>query len=154
MTHPTMFENAAARSGSRPDDISVLIRRRAEIRDEISRSRQTLQRLATEFQDIDAAIRGMKTGAPAPSPSTPGGGSDVTRILFEALNEAETPMTSQVLAARVMNELGLDARDKTVAKYMVRRVCVCLWEQVQKGHFRKAEPATRPLRWERVRPEQ
>ena len=156
ITHLTMLENAVTRSGSRPDDISILIRRRAEIRDEISRSRQTLQKLATEFQDVDTAIRNRKGNEPAtrPAPAPPGGTSDVTRILFEALNEAEGPMTSQALAARVMGELGLDATNKTVAKYIVRRVCVCLWEQVQKGHFRKIEPVSRPMRWERVRPEQ
>ncbi|WP_443751401.1 hypothetical protein [Asticcacaulis solisilvae] len=156
VTHLTMLENAAARSDSRPDDISVLIRRRAEIRDEISRSRKALRRLATEFQDVDAAIRTMKEAGPAvrgPA-SAPGGTSNVTRILFEALTAAETPMTSEALARRVMGELGLDAKNKAVTRYVVRRVCICLWEQVQKGHFRKAEPLSRPMRWERVRPRQ
>jgi len=75
----------------------------------------------------------------------------MTRILFETLDAAEVPMTSRDLALRVMQELGLDATDALAVKHTVRRVCVCLWVQVQKGHFRKAEPKAWPLRWERIR---
>ncbi len=126
------------------------------LRSEITRNRRDLQRLAAEFQRLDAAIRDLKGSALADPEAgdrqpRPAGPSDVTRILFESLDTAEAPMTSRVLALRVMDALGLDARDKAVAKHTVRRVCVCLWEQVQRGHFRKAEPKTWPLTWERVR---
>jgi len=147
-----MADDLAAPSGIRPDDISILIRRRAEIREEMVRGRQTLRTLVTESQQIDAALRGLRTNplAVRAAPAIFDGTGNLTRIVFEALNEAEAPMTSKALALRVMEELGMDTRDKALLKHTVRRVCVCLWMQAQKGYFRKAEPAGWPLRWERV----
>ena len=147
-----MPDSTAIPLASREDDITGLVQRRAMLRSEITRGRRDLQILADEFQRLDAAIRDLKGSAAAGGAQPrPAGPSDVTRILFESLDAAEAPMTSRVLALRVMEELGLDAADKAVTKHTVRRVCVCLWEQVQRGHFRKAEPKTWPLTWERVR---
>jgi hypothetical protein len=148
----SMADTLSTPSGIRPDDISLLVRRRAEIREEMVRGRQTLRTLVTESQQIDATLRQLRNNplAVRAEPAILGATSDLTRIVFEALNEAEAPMTSKALALRVMEELGLDTRDKALLKQTVRRVCVCLWMQAQKGYFRKAEPAEWPLRWERV----
>jgi len=149
----TMPDSISATLDVREDDIRQLVHRRTELRGKITRSRRDLQRLAVEFQNIDAAIRELKGNGPAPRVLAPvgSGTSDMKRILFEALDAAATPMTSHDLAVRVMEELGLDATDRGLLKHMVKRVCVCLWEQVQKGHFRQSEPGVRPLKWERLR---
>ena len=135
----------------REDEITALVHRRAALRSEITRGRRDLQRLTFEFQRIDTAIRQLKGRSVASGgPPQAGVTSDITRILFEALNASAEPMTSHALAMRVMEELGMDTTDKTAAKHIVKRVCVCLWEQVQKGRFRQAQPNVRPLTWERV----
>jgi len=147
-----MPDTIATHPDLRTDDVTELVRRRAEIRGEIARGRRDLRRLASESQRIDAALRELK-GAEAPAASrssVPDGAGELTRIVFDTLNEATAPMTSRTLALRVMEELGLDASDKSLVKYVVRRVCVCLWMQVQKGYFRKAEPEGGASRWERV----
>jgi len=150
-----MPDSSATVLDTRQDEIKELVHLRAELRGKITRSRQDLQKLAFEFQRIDTAIRELKgNGAITGNRPQSGPVSDVTRILFEALNEAGRPMTSNELALRIIDEMGLDPKDKAVRKYIVRRVCVCLWEQVQKGHFKKSEPRTWPQKWERVRPAQ
>lgn len=147
-----MADSTATMLDTRENRITDLVQRHAELRSEITRGRRDLQRLTFEFQRIDMAIRELRGSAAAMAarPQT-GAVSDVTRILFEVLDETDAPMTSRALALRIMEKLGIDAADELAAKYIVRRVCVCLWEQVQKGHFRKIDPNARPLKWERVR---
>lgn len=148
-----MADDSSALRGPIPDDISTLIRRRAQIRDDIARSCQDMQRLAAEFERVEAAIREMSSSDDV-TPVTPAAletRSGMARIIFNALNEAEAPMTSRALATRVMEELDLDSGNGAVRKHVIRRVCVYLWEQAQKGRFRKVQPEATPLRWECVR---
>ncbi len=148
----SMADTLSALPGTRPDDFSQLLRRRAGLRDEIDRVRRTLQTLTGEFQKVETAIRDIEVKhAPAPLPSPLRNGvGDFTRLVVETLRDARAPMTSRAVALRVMEKLDLDASDRALLRQIVRRVCVCLWMQVQKGYFRKAEPEGGAFRWEFV----
>ncbi|HEX3918684.1 MAG TPA: hypothetical protein VHW60_15210 [Caulobacteraceae bacterium] len=47
----------------------------------------------------------------------------MTRVVFNALREADEPLSSRDIALRLMTERGLNPEDKELSVIMVKRIC-------------------------------
>jgi len=123
--------------------ISGLVRKRAEIAGRIEQFQREIHGLATDLNNIDAAIRIFD-----PTYNTniiqskmPRGvyyayRGEITRVLLDTLRDAKTPMSTPDLAFKVMAARGMDATDKALKKRMVVRTGKALRTQRAKGVVR------------------
>ena len=140
-----------------PNVLHALTRKRAEIAGQIEHNQLALRHLIAELDHIDSTIRifnplvniGAIRSKPA-APRHPAFKGEVTRVVFDALREAEVPITSRDIALRLMAERGLDPADRGLSIIMVKRICACLRVQKNKGLVRVAPYAGDLLGWEVV----
>ncbi len=138
-----------------PNVLHALTRNRAELAGKIEHHQLGLRHLIAELDHIDATIRisnpDVDIGAIRSKPVPPRHAAfkgEVTRIVFKALREAKSPITSRDIALRLMSERGLNAGDRELSVIMVKRVCACLRVQRQKGFVRNVPTAGNLQGWQ------
>lgn len=134
------------------DDILDLLRMRAQVRQQMVRGREELGRLAGEFARIEDDISRL-TGVvrmPESGPGRPDSSGAFTRLVLQAIDDAQRPLNAREIARRVMTDMGLDADDRDLRRRIMGRVNITLWTQTQKGRLRQSQPKTSPIRWELV----
>ncbi len=141
-----------------PNVLHALTRKRAEIAGQIEHNQLSLRHLIAELDHIDATIRifnpAIDIEAIRSKPVPPRHAAfkgEVTRVVFNALREAKTPLTSRDIALRLMSERGLNPDDRELSVIMVKRVCACMRVQKMKGLVQIAAMLGNLQGWELVR---
>lgn len=140
-----------------PNVLHALTRKRAELAGQIEHNQLELRRLIAELDHVDATIRifnpaidiGRIRAKPVP-PRHAAFKGEVTRIVFDCLQEAKGPITSREIASHLMAERGLDPGDRDLSVLMVKRVCACLRVQRKRGLIRQAAIVGTLQGWELV----
>ena len=123
-------------------DLTVqgLIRKRAELAGDVEALHIKLASLYAALNALDTSIRVFKPAIELddlpcrvpPAPMTAFRG-EFQRFLLDRLRNAERPLSTLELAADVMEQRKLDARDKIVASLIARRTGYALCKLRQKG---------------------
>jgi hypothetical protein len=123
-----------------PNVLHALTRKRAEIAGKIEHNQLSLRHLVAELDHIDATIRifnpaidiqGIRSKPVPPRHAAFKG--EVTRVVLDALREADGPLTSREIARLLMDQRGLNPEDRELMVIMVKRVCACLRVQRRRG---------------------
>ena len=146
------------KGADQPNVLHALTRKRSEIAGRIEHGQLELRRLIAELDHIDAAIRifnpsvdiGSIRAKPVP-PRHAAFKGEVTRVVLDALRDAEKPLTSRDIATLLMKGRGLDPDDRDLSVIMVKRVCACLRVQRKRGLIRTSPVAGSLQGWEVVR---
>lgn len=130
-------------TADRPNTLSGLVAKRAEIAGEVSHARARLRQLIIDLDHIDAAIRlfdpdydveGIRQKLPSAAHRAVRG--DLTRATLDALRDASGPMTTIELARHVMAERGLNTADRALLQLYTRRTGALLRWQRKRGILR------------------
>jgi hypothetical protein len=135
--------------------INGLIRKRAELAGKIEHEQTVLRQLIIDFDNIDAALRIFKPDIDLeeirPQPLPPRSAAfkgQVTQALFSYLREAKGPMTTKQMAARVMQDRGLNPLDKKLAQVIVKRVGAACKHHRNLGRLRSVRGPDGFMLWE------
>lgn len=130
----------------RPNTLSGLAEKRAEIAGQIAHTRAMLRQLIIDLDHVDAAIRifdpsydveGIRQKLPTAAHRALRG--DLTRATLDALHDAPGPMTTKELARHVMAERGLNTADAALLQLFTRRTGALLRWQRKRGILRSVK---------------
>ena len=134
--------------------LSGLARKRAELAGEADALRTRLAQITADLGHLDAAIRlfdpeyDLAAIRPKrqrlPDVARPG---EMSRFVLDALREATEPIPTPAIAARLIAERGLDARDRPLVRNLTKRVCMALRHQEQRGTVRSQQGPGRVALW-------
>jgi len=134
--------------------IHGLIRKRAEIAGQIEQHRREVRRLLDQLEHVDATLRIFapdldvcRIRAKAAPARHRAGKGQVLAVAFDALREANRPLTTAELAMRVMAARGLSADNPDLARLMVNRLRACLQSQRDRGLVRSERQESGLLAW-------
>ena len=139
--------------------ISALVKRRSIIAGDIENAQETVRKLATDLEHVDATIRlfapdycidGIKPNAFRP-PDDWAKRGEVTRVILEMLRQANEPMTVRDVALALMTIRGLDKTDRKMVGKMTKRAGAALRHSRDKGVLRSSEGPGMFALWEVVR---
>lgn len=109
--------------------LSGLLRKRAELAGEVETARRAWDAASASLDAIDAAIRIFSPNLTPedlperrPAPAFTGGSSEIQRFLLDALRRTGKPLRTLEAAALIMDERGIDKRDR-VAATLIRKRC-------------------------------
>jgi len=120
--------SGVAEGNERPETIPGLTEKRAEIVEQIADLRAKLQRLYSDLEHVDAAIRlfdqnyrvdGLEPETCSPHHVTYRG--ELARTVLGLLREAPAPLTTEEIALHVMVERGKNTANNAMVKLMIRR---------------------------------
>jgi hypothetical protein len=138
--------------------LSALTKRRAELAGEAAALRARLSAIAADTGHLDAVIRQFDPDYNLASirPKRPRGPDvarrgEMTRFVLGVLREAQEPVPTGAIAARLMSERGIDGSDRKRARDMAKRVAMALRHQERQGTVRAEQGAGRVVLWEVVR---
>jgi hypothetical protein len=140
----------------RPNTVSGLIAKRAEIAGQIGVAQIELRRLIANLDHVDATIRlfapdlateTIRSKRPIP-PQHQALRGEVKRIVLDTMREARRPVTTAEIASRVLSARMLPATDPELRKLFVRRVGQCLLMMKRKDVVRIVELPGRFQGWE------
>jgi hypothetical protein len=140
----------------RPNTVSGLIAKRAEIAGQIEVAQIELRRLISNLDHVDATIRlfapdlaveTIKSRHPIP-PQHQALRGEVKRIVLDTMREARGPVTTAEIASRVLAARMLPASDPELRKLFVRRVGQSLLMMKRKDVVRIVELPGRFQGWE------
>jgi hypothetical protein len=136
--------------------LHALTRKYGEISGKIGKARLTLQRLTSELEHIDAAIRIFdptinirKIRAKSVPHRDPQFKGAMTRIVLEVLRGASAPPTPREITHHLMAR-GLAAEDRLLFDVMLKRVRACLRAQRVQGLIRPLASTGLAQGWEIV----
>jgi hypothetical protein len=142
----------------RPNTVSGLIAKRAEIAGQIEVAQIELRRLIANLDHVDATIRlfapdlateTIRSKRPMP-PQHQALRGEVKRTVLDTMREARRPVTTAEIATKVLSARMLPATDPELRKLFVRRVGQCLHMMRGKGIVRALELPGRFQGWELV----
>jgi len=130
-----------------PHVVTALIAKRSELAGQIENAQAEVVRLTVEMDHIEASLRIFKPdldieGIP-PRPVPPAHHAfrgEVSRILLEALRQADRPLSTTELTERVMRERGLNMKDVKLKQTMGKRIGASL------NHWRRVRGALESLK--------
>jgi len=153
MVHPAIPTDA-----ERPNLLNGLVAKRAEIAGKLAANEAEHKRLANELRTLDATIcifePDVDLSAVLPKPVATREAAfrgEITRIVFDALREATTPLTSQDVALVVLRERELTIEDPDLLQLMRKRVGACLLAKKRQGFVRSLDTGGPLLAWEMIR---
>lgn len=134
--------------------INGLVKKRAQVVGEISRTQDALHKLVTDLEHMDATLRiiapDMEIEAIRPkvfkAPEDWSKRGEMARMALSILRTARDPMTSREIAAQMVIERGM-AADQKMLKLMTKRVSTCLNRQRSLGRAESSEGAGFHLLW-------
>lgn len=135
-----------------------LKRKRAEITGDIARCQAKLEQLGKDLVHIDGTLRIVAPDfvqeAVLPKVFTPPASwskrGEMSRVCLGILRTAKGPLSTREIAARIVQQRGLEAQSETL-NIMTRRVANCLREKRERGLVRSIEETGLWLQWEVVR---
>ena len=135
--------------------LAGLAKRRAELAGEAGALRARLAAIAADVAHLDAVIRQFDPGCSIASirpkrlrgPNVAGRG-EMSRFVLGALREAEEPVPTPAIAARLMAERGMDGQGRGLAERITKRIVSTLRHQGRKGAVRSQPGPGRALLWE------
>lgn len=140
-----------------PNVLHALVRKHADLSGQIGRARAMLHHMADELDHIDAAILifdpSIDIGtirARSAALTHPAFKGEITRIVIDALREAEEPMTPREITQRLVEIRGLNGDDRELFDVMLKRVRSCLRFQRQRGNVQSVATSTTSRAWEVV----
>ena len=123
--------------------LSALVRKRSELAGEAVALRARLNQINADLAHIDASILlfdpdyDLSTIRPKRghglAVARPG---EMSRFVLTVLREAAGPMPTPAIAARLLADRGLDARDRALVRNVTKRVGMTLRHQEQRGMVR------------------
>ena len=137
--------------------LSGLIRKRSEIAGKLEAAQAETRRLIIDLDAVDATIRLVSPDIELedirPKPLPPRHAAykgEVSRILFNALRDAQHPMTAEELAMCVMTERDLNMHDVRLRKTIMKRVHACMRHYRNKGTVESLPGPGKRMLWRPV----
>jgi hypothetical protein len=139
--------------------VSGLIKRRAELAGEIERSHESLRKMLSDLESLDATIlqfepdfkvETIKPKAFRP-PKDWSNRGQMSRIILSILRQASEPLTSRDIALELLVERALDKNDQRLLRLMTKRVGVALRGQRENGAVRCEQGPGQYMIWEIAR---
>ena len=147
MVHPAIPPGADS-----PNLLNGLIAKRAEIAGQLEANRRDHLRLLSDLKVVDDTIRLFQPDVdlalvrPKPVPVEHAAEwGEVTAAVYEALRDANAPLTALDLAIMIMRQRQLDTADANLVRLIRRRVGACLAAKRDQGHV-----VSLPLRGRRI----
>lgn len=138
--------------------ISGLVKRRATLSGEITKTQEQLKKMLTNLDILDAAIRmfdadypinGIKPKSPRPQSDWENRG-EMIRLIFSILRQAAEPLSARDIALQLMTHKQMDASCTKAVILMRRRVGCALRKKRRSGHLRSHQKTGYPILWEVV----
>jgi hypothetical protein len=138
--------------------LAGLTKRRAELAGKAAALRTRLAAIAADTGHLDAVIRQFDPDYCIASirPKRPrgpnvAGRGEMSRFVLGVLREAQEPVPTGVVAARLMAERGMDGSDRKLVRNVAKRVAMALRHQERQGTVRAEQGVGRMVMWEVVR---
>jgi hypothetical protein len=121
--------------------LNGLVKRRAALAGEIEATHETLRKMVTDLENLDATIvqfdPNFKVETIKPKgfrpPSDWSNRGQMSRIILSTLRQASEPLTSRDIALQLLVERALDKSDLRLLRLMTKRVGVALRIQRDNG---------------------
>lgn len=153
-----MVHSAIPPDAERPNLLNGLVAKRAEIAGRLEANEAEHKRLTGELRTVDATIRifepdvDLSVILPKPLATREAAyRGQVTRIVFDTLSKATTPMTSHEVTHVVLTERGLATDEADLFALMRKRVGACLLAKKGQGLVRSIDTGGPLLSWELIR---
>jgi len=139
--------------------VTGLVKRRAELAGEMTRTQAALAQMARDMETLDAALKlvAPELDIPAIAPKfvrPPDDWSkrgEMSRVVLSIMRLANKPLTSREIAAQMIVQRGLTATPKLVG-LMTKRVSTCLRDRRAQGLVANVETrGGQYLEWEIAR---
>ncbi len=134
--------------------LHALVRKRADITGELERREAQVRELQHAIAHVDAVLTllnpevGIEKIRPTrKAPPHAAAYGQVTRVIIDCLREADTPLSSRILAHSVLEARELDEEDRALALVMAKRVRACLRTHRVAGRVRALPIQDAPQVW-------
>ena len=141
----------------RPNTVSGLMAKRAEIAGKVRDLRDQLAAATADLEHLDATIRMFDPDGAVPLRKPPrrqgpdaAFKGEMRRYVMSALREATGPLTSLEIAVYIASTKGYDASDRNRMTVIRKRVGACLFKLKQKGVVRAVPQAGEYKGWEQT----
>jgi hypothetical protein len=120
--------------------VTGLVKRRAELAGEMTRTQAALAQMARDLETLDAAIKLVAPDLDIPAiapkfvrpPDDWSKRGEMSRVVLSIMRVANKPLTSREIAAQMIVQRGLTATPKLLA-LMTKRVSTCLRDRRDQG---------------------
>ena len=139
--------------------VTGLVKRRAELAGEMTRTQDALAQMARDLETLDAAIKLVAPDLDIPAiapkfvrpPDDWSKRGEMSRVVLSIMRVANKPLTSREIAAQMIVQRGLTATPKLLG-LMTKRVSTCLRDRRDQSLVRNVETrGGQYLEWELVR---
>ncbi len=139
--------------------VTGLVKRRAELAGEIEATHDTLRKMVTDLESLDATIRQFvpdyQVEAIRPKAFRPpkdwANRGQMSRIVLSILRQASEPLTSRDVAVELLITRAMDRSDMKLLRLMTKRVGVALRTQRENGAVRSDQGPGQFVLWEVAR---
>lgn len=135
--------------------LAALVRRRAELSGRMKIAHGELQQMHADLASLDAVIRQLdpeyQLDTIRPRYQRKASGAEfgsMSRTVLDVLRRATEPQSAKAIAARIIEERGLNAGDRAVTRSMNKRVDMALRYQRTNGMVRECEGPDAAVVWE------
>ncbi len=126
-----------------------LIKHRESLVAEVRRAGSMIQRLLGDLEHLDATIQQFNPAHKAVSPAVNpiGSGNRITRVLLTILRKSAEPMTLRAITIALMDNVGLERKDRKRVNRMREQCRTALERQRINGTVVKEAGPDRALVW-------